>query len=645
MADTFKGIITADGKKRQLPYSAVWETPVSDETLSIQGGFADAKAVGDKFAETDDKIAQVKNDVAAETSRATAAENTKADKTALARTDRSLNALWKLNQGVSYEFQTDEAEAYQKTVPSGAKLASVEKIGGRTLVWNQMIQNGDFSLNSMWSGLGSTVSVEGNTGIFTATEAALTNNKIEVYQILSGDVVKGHKYCARFEYNLSVDINDQSTLNLNNIFTKIPVVGAGTWGKFNSIVTVNVVNNVVNNIFDLYFFFDSLSVGDTVKLRNVQLFDLTRMFGPDNEPSTVEEFEAMFPADYYPYNEGELLSMGVNEVMEQGKNLLNYDAWKGLPITRGTAVFEKHSFTLTATENDCYTEPTPKAGFPDDAKIEISEGETVTLSWESSANIDGNIYIFPNGVTDGLVYTNNHSAKTLTYTATRGVKFITFRFGVSYAGNTISYKNIQIEKCSKATSYEPYHSTTHAIPQSILNLDGYGDGVTADVYNYIDWENKKYHKRVGKYTIDGSEDIYKENSYWVMTVTDFEKPRPSTKNAICVNFKMGDGYLGKWGDVNFRGESIGFVFSDSESKFANSNEVKDYFRQNNETIYYELNEEQIIDISDIIDNTFQEPIEVEAGDTLTFRNSHGDDYRIPVPNSEEYVISLAEVVE
>ena len=51
MADTFKGIITADGKKRQLPYRNVIETPVSDETLSIQGAFADSKAVGDKFKE------------------------------------------------------------------------------------------------------------------------------------------------------------------------------------------------------------------------------------------------------------------------------------------------------------------------------------------------------------------------------------------------------------------------------------------------------------------------------------------------------------------------------------------------------------------------------------------------------------------
>lgn len=63
MADTFKGIITADGKKRQLPYGAVLETPVSDKTLSEEGGFADAKSVGDKFAKVDSETASLKEDL------------------------------------------------------------------------------------------------------------------------------------------------------------------------------------------------------------------------------------------------------------------------------------------------------------------------------------------------------------------------------------------------------------------------------------------------------------------------------------------------------------------------------------------------------------------------------------------------------
>ena len=63
MADTFKGIITADGKKRQLPYGSVLEIPVSDETLSIHGAFADSKAVGDKFKEVNAETDSLKEDL------------------------------------------------------------------------------------------------------------------------------------------------------------------------------------------------------------------------------------------------------------------------------------------------------------------------------------------------------------------------------------------------------------------------------------------------------------------------------------------------------------------------------------------------------------------------------------------------------
>lgn len=63
MADTFKGIITADGKKRQLPYGSVLETPVPDETLSIQGAFADSKAVGDKFKQVKTETNSLKEDL------------------------------------------------------------------------------------------------------------------------------------------------------------------------------------------------------------------------------------------------------------------------------------------------------------------------------------------------------------------------------------------------------------------------------------------------------------------------------------------------------------------------------------------------------------------------------------------------------
>lgn len=54
----------------------------------------------------------------------------------------------------------------------------------------------------------------------------------------------------------------------------------------------------------------------------VQVFDLTQMFGEGNEPTTVEEFEAMFPNDYYEYNEGTLIS---NDAV--GIKSVGFNAW------------------------------------------------------------------------------------------------------------------------------------------------------------------------------------------------------------------------------------------------------------------------------------------------------------------------------
>ena len=63
MTDTFRGIITADGKKRQLPYGSVLDKPASDETLSIQGAFADSKVVGDKFKKVKTEADSLKENI------------------------------------------------------------------------------------------------------------------------------------------------------------------------------------------------------------------------------------------------------------------------------------------------------------------------------------------------------------------------------------------------------------------------------------------------------------------------------------------------------------------------------------------------------------------------------------------------------
>lgn len=77
-----------------------------------------AKEYADNLQASTDDISKLKEDLVA---------NSKED----AKTKRSLSALWDLNNGISYRFETDSEKAYQKKVLSGAKLASVNKVGGQ----------------------------------------------------------------------------------------------------------------------------------------------------------------------------------------------------------------------------------------------------------------------------------------------------------------------------------------------------------------------------------------------------------------------------------------------------------------------------------------------------------------------------------
>ena len=62
-------------------------------------------------------------------------------------------------------------------------------------------------------------------------------------------------------------------------------------------------------------------------------------------------------------------------------------------------------------------------------------------------------------------------------------------------------------------------------------------------------------------------------------------------------------------------------------------------------LYYELAEPIVTNIADIIPEGFLEAMEVEAGGSLTFQNSNGDGYKVPVPNTVEYAVKLSEVAE
>lgn len=67
-----------------------------------------------------------------------------------------------------------------------------------------------------------------------------------------------------------------------------------------------------------------------VKIRQMWV-DLTAMFGTGNEPTTVEEFRALYPNSYYPYNAGELRNLVCSGIKTVGFNEFNGTYARVLP--------------------------------------------------------------------------------------------------------------------------------------------------------------------------------------------------------------------------------------------------------------------------------------------------------------------------
>lgn len=226
------------------------------------------------------------------------AENT-AEISAVKLTDKELqrrvDALFDIGQGVTHKFETDSDTAYAKTVPTGAKLMSVKSVGGRSIVWNQLVK----PVPAVVTGAGVKATFS-DDGIITLNGTATTTGSAVSVQPVKNQ--KGHKYLMIANPLSGVYGKDQ--LQFSSQSYGQDSTGHGT-----------IITNESSNekwYYTLYVY-EGVTY-DNVKLQP-QIFDLTAMFGSGNEPSTVEEFEKMFPADYYPYAVGEIVSAGTEEVV------------------------------------------------------------------------------------------------------------------------------------------------------------------------------------------------------------------------------------------------------------------------------------------------------------------------------------------
>jgi len=212
---------------------------------------------------------------------------------------RRVNALYSIGQGITHQFETDSETAYQKTVPTGAKLMSVKNIGGRLIVWNQIFE--------AYSGT--------NNGVTVATESDGTitlNGTAESSYIYFKPLSPAQNKVGKYILKLLILNNPDSVTMRYAYFNRTITTPAVDKGTASVLVNQTATDIELQKVAGISGFAVGTVFND-VKIK-IQIFDLTAMFGSGNEPSTVEEFEKMFPNDYYPYNAGKIVSAGMTEV-------------------------------------------------------------------------------------------------------------------------------------------------------------------------------------------------------------------------------------------------------------------------------------------------------------------------------------------
>lgn len=582
---------------------------VAEDRTAAETAAQTAQAVADSLP--DDYVTAV----------AKIAENT-ADISNIKLTDKELkrrvNALYDLGNGVTHKFETDSGTAYAKTVPTGAKLMSVKSVGGRSIVFNQLADVTDIVDETLDNYYKETL-FNGNRPKWT----------------------KGHKYLFALyvkssaePFGISIGYSDSD---------KVPYDNDGKTFSYKSSGKELLLFTPDDSLIDSGYQYIALrpvrydtQTRCTISVRNLMIFDLTVMFGSGNEPTSVEEFEKMFPNDYYPYNAGEIVSAGVTEIVEQGKNVFDYTdtiyhganvskVENGVIYTKGLTTTVLNIPTIAENKYTLSFKVKSNAANQGGLRWSLQKGKNISYAHDSSL-IKSEV---------GYEASKEYQAVATFVADTDFVSLCTI-VGMVY--------DVKLELGDTATDYSPFYQTEYPIPEAIRNLPGYGWSA-GTARNYVDYENKKYYKCVDSMDL-GTVKWAKGESVSFKT-HQLAGQKPSKSYDIAPNIFCSK-YLTKtqnelWGKLSVTGISAtsnvgGYIYVNDTSY------TDAAFKQAMQGVmlYYELATPIVTDISTMIPDGFLRNIEVEAGGSVTFKNSN-DNYHIPVPSEEEYIVKLSEV--
>ena len=333
-----------------------------------------------------------------------------------------------------------------------------DKIVGGTVAWNQLFKAVSVLGASDWRVYDSSKgSISYANGELTYTFSTVCSNQWDNC-ICSSNFVKNKNHILLITQEIYVP--KACNVNASYFQGNIPKATSVGWNRVETIQKANESHHgeVRYNIFGISNPSESgYEVGDTYKIKNAMLIDLTQMFGStiadyiysleqSQAGAGVAWFKKLFPNDYYAYNAGELLSVeglqshdtvGFNqfdEVWESGY----YDTADGAAVD--SASWQRNANPIPCLPNTTYCAKQDGGGF--------------------------GYFLFYNADGDYISYVDPHKIATVgaVFTTPSNAHQIKFYRQSSSAGKTL---NINLSNPSRNGEYEPYEKHSYPLDSSL----------------------------------------------------------------------------------------------------------------------------------------------------------------------------------
>ena len=340
--------------------------------------------------------------------------------------------------------------------------AALQKYMGKSLVWNQCVNAETSTFNEC------TITKNAN-GTYTVSGAG----SVARYKTLTpnGFGAIGHKLLYRFHIlsGSGVAVYDAGNLTPSGGYLSADKEMIYTQEALATWTLIRAANATDDGTFSFV------------------IFDLTLMFGAGNEPSTVAEFEALFPKPYYAYNAGTIISNNADSIETVG-----FNQWDEVATETG---YISDNGNVVTGYGDRFASTNLISVFPNTTYYIYCPAYSIGSYGIRIAWYDEN---------GDLISVSNRYVNSIE--SPSNAHFMRFAVHTEYGSSTYNHDIcINISDPTKNGTYEPYEKLTTQIGLGEFQVkDSEGNVITVNglksagsVYDEIDPARKKYIKRVG----------------------------------------------------------------------------------------------------------------------------------------------------